>query len=138
MRKNLIWISLALTTAAVAPSAGVFAASNSNKLVIGKQGWVTIKSATKFGGTVLKPGTYSIEHERVGGTHLVTLQQLGDPNLALQYSDQAFVGQPVSVPCELETLPARVKKTVVTIVPDGTGQRITKIEIKGENVAHEL
>lgn len=138
MRKNLIWMALAVATVVAAPSAGVFAAPHSNTPVIGKQGWVTIKSATKFGDTVLKPGTYSIEHERVGGTHVVTLQQLGDPSLALQYSDQTFIGQPVSVPCELETLPARAKKTVVTIVPDGTGQRITKIEIKGENVAHEL
>ncbi len=138
MRKNLLRIALAVTTVAIAPSVGVFAAPNSNTPVIGKQGWVTIRSATKFGDTVLKPGTYSIEHERVGGTHLVTLQQLGDPNLALQYSDQAFVSQPVSAPCELEKLPGRAKKTVVTVVPDGTGQRITKIEIKGETVAHEF
>ncbi len=43
---------------------------------------------------------------------------------------------PVSVPRELERLPARVKHTVVATVQDGTVSRIEKVEIKGENVAH--
>ncbi|HZC22879.1 MAG TPA: hypothetical protein VE866_06035 [Candidatus Binatia bacterium] len=86
--------------------------------------------------SVLKPGTYYIEHEMNGGTHVFTFQQVGDPDLALQYSDESLVGQPVSVPCNLETLSARVKHTKLTTVPDGTLSRVVKIEIKGENVTH--
>ena len=138
MRKNLLWTALAVATVAVVPDAGVFAAPNRNGPVVGKQGWITIKTTTKFGDALLKPSTYSIQHEAVGRTHVVTAQQLGDPDLALQYSDRAFVGQPVSVPCQMETLPARAKKTVVTVVPDGDGQRIARVEIKGENVVHEF
>lgn len=105
-------------------------------LITGKQGYVTLKADTKFGDTVLKAGTYIVQHEMQGKTHVLTFLQLGDPNLALQYSDLAFVGEPVSMPCNLEPLSARVKHTQVTTVADGKISRIEKVEIKGENVAH--
>ena len=104
--------------------------------ITGKQGWITLKSPTEFGDTVLKPGTYYVEHEIQGSGHVLTFQQVGDPDLALQNSDQSLVGQPVSAPCHLETLSARVKHTKLTTVPDGALSRVLSIQIKGENVAH--
>jgi len=107
-------------------------------LITGKQGYVTLKTNTNFGDTVLKPGIYLVQHEMSGGRHVLTFWQMGDPSLALQYSDLAFVGEPVSVPCRLESLPARVKHTDVTTSHDDKLVRVVKVEIKGENVVHEL
>lgn len=121
--------SFAVTSTTTAPSAP-------SVQIVGKQGWVTLKSDTKFGDAVLKPGTYYVEHEMSGLSHVFTFQQVGDPDLALQYSDESLIGRPVSVPCNLETLPARVKHTKLITVPDGTLTRVVEIEIKGENVAH--
>lgn len=71
-----------------------------------------------------------------GASHFVSFQQTGDPDFALQYSDQALVGQSVNVKCQLEDLPRHAKRTATTTVVDGTEPRITRIEIKEENVAH--
>jgi hypothetical protein len=45
----------------------------------GKQDEITLKSATEFGNTLQKPGTYYVEHEMNGGRHVFTFQQVGDP-----------------------------------------------------------
>jgi hypothetical protein len=73
-----------------------------------------------------------------GGRHVLTFWQMGDPNLAQEYSDLAFVSEPVSVPCRLESLPARVKHTDVTTSHGDKIARVVKVEIKGENVVHGL
>jgi hypothetical protein len=63
---------------------------------------------------------------------------MGDPNLAQEYSYLAFVGEPVSVPCRLESLPARVKHTGISTSDDDKLVRVVKVEIKGENILHEF
>ncbi len=128
------FFAMALFAASLA--AGPVLAQQNPALITGKQGYVTLKKDTKFGDTVLKSGTYLVQHEMNGGKHVLTFWQMGDPSLAQEYSDLAFVGEPVSVPCELETLSGRVKHTVVATIPDGTLSRIEKVEIKGETVAH--
>jgi hypothetical protein len=131
--KRSIFFAFALFTAlAVGPAY----AQQTSPLIMGKQGYVTLKADTKFGDTVLKRGTYLVQHETSNGRHVLTFWQMGDPSLAQEYSDQAFVGEPVSVPCSLETLGGRVKHTEVETVPDGALSRVEKVEIKGETVAH--
>ena len=73
-----------------------------------------------------------------GGRHVLTFWQKGDPNLAQEYSDLAFVGEPVSVPCRLDMLPARVKHTGITTSDDDKLVSVVKVEIRGENIVHEL
>lgn len=120
------------------PDAAVTAPPAPAAEITGKQGWITLKSDTRFGNTVLKPGTYYVQHQMIAGSHELSFQQMGDPDLALQYSDEGTVGEPVSARCQIENLSARVKRTTIATVPDGTGRRTIKIEIKGENVAHTL
>lgn len=106
--------------------------------VVGKQGWITLKADTKFGDKLLKAGVYYLQHEVRAGSHGVTFQKVGDPDLALQYSDKGTDGPPVTAQCHLENLPTKAKRTTIGTVPEGTMRRIAKIEIKGENVAHIL
>jgi hypothetical protein len=119
-------------------TAGTVFAQQDPMQVTGKQGFVTLKADTKVGDAVLKPGTYIVEHEMTGKTHVLTFWKMGDPSLAQEYSDEALVGEPVSVACKLESLPSRVKHTEVATAQDDKLARVVKVEIKGENVAHEL
>jgi hypothetical protein len=100
--------------------------------ITGKQAWIALQEDTLVGDIVLKSGAYQIGHELRGGTHVFTFRMIGDTDLG------TFVGQPVSVPCRLETLSAHVKHTRLTRIPDGTRRRLVRIEIRGENVAHSF
>lgn len=138
MRKNLLFLALAVIAGIVMFNTAVLAAAKPDRQIVGKQGWITLKSETKVGDHALPAGIYYFSHEVRDGSHFMAFQQVGDPDIALQYSDEGTVGPVIRVECRMETLPARVKKTDATSVPDGTERRITRIEIKGENVAHEF
>lgn len=104
--------------------------------IVGKDGWITLTKDTMFGGVLLKPGSYLVADEPAGTNHGVTLWKAGDPDLALQYSDKAFDGDPIFKSCTMQTAPSKFKKTRIVTVSDGGIQRITQVEIKGENVIH--
>lgn len=137
MRKNSRFLTLVVIAGALLLNVVFAFAASQSSTKIGKQGDIWLSRGTKIGDLTLKPGHYQIQHETRSGTqHGFSFQQLGDPGLALQYSDEATIGAPRVVPCTPETLTAIAKHTVVTTVPDGNERRITRIEIKGENVAH--
>lgn len=136
MMKRVLIIALMAIAAVMTLNVSSLASTKPGTVVIGKQGWITIKSATKVDDQTLSPGDYYFSHDVLGTWHFVAFQKLGDPGLALQYSDEDTVGPPVRVDCRVEKLAERARKTEVTIVQDGTAQRITEVEIKGENVAH--
>lgn len=117
-------------------NAAVSASAAPELLVVGKQGWVTFTVDTKLGSTLLKPGNYYLQHEARGDSHVMTFQRLGDPDIALQNSDLALDGPPVTAYCKVENLNARAKHTTILTAPAGAQRRITRIEVKGENVAH--
>lgn len=107
-----------------------------DKLVVGQQGTVLLEKPTKFGDYTLQPGEYVVQHAVEGQGHILTFV-----NMATWASIQAgnpSTGNAYAVKCEMEPLPTKVRKTTITTVPDGNGRRITRIEIKGENVAHTL
>jgi hypothetical protein len=132
MKRTAILVLVAVAILAV-NSAIAFAESGP---VVRKEVWVTLTKNTEFGGTILKPGYYLVQDTVSGGTHWVSLRKAGDPDLALQYSDKAFEGDAVSETCSVQKLPRTSKKTKVVTVPEGANQRISVMEIKGEDVLH--
>lgn len=137
MRKNSLFLTLIAIAGALLLNAALAFAASQSATKIGKQGDIWLSRETKIGDLTLKAGHYQVQHETANGAqHVLSFQQLGDPDLALQNSDMAFVGEPAVVSCTLETLDARAKHTRVTTVPDGNERRITRVEIKGETVAH--
>lgn len=118
------------------PNNAITAPAAVNAQIVGKQGWITLNADTQFGAAVLKPGTYYLQHQANEASHAVAFQRVGDPDLALQYSDEGTVGSPITAQCKIQSLPARVKHTTIATVSDGPARRIARIEIKGENVAH--
>lgn len=105
----------------------------------GKRGESTLSQPTKVGDTVLQPDTYVVQHRVSGSDHFVRFVELkevqdwngiGGP---ITYTEDQKAGE---IPCRIEPAANPIKKTAIfTITENGTVQ-ITKIVIKGENVAH--
>lgn len=126
---------LGLAAVAVLTIGNIIAFAESGP-VVRKEAWVTITKNTEFGGAILKPGYYLVEDTISGGTHWISFRKAGDPGLALQYSDKAFAGDAVFETCSVRELPYTSKKTKLVTAPDGANQRISALEIKGENILH--
>lgn len=112
------------------------ASAPQSSFILGKEAWVTIAKDTMFDGALLKPGFYLVADRSSGATHGVTFWKAGDSNLALQYSDKAFDGDPIFQSSTVQAAPSMIRKTRIVTVSDGGVQRITQVEIKGENVIH--
>jgi hypothetical protein len=110
-------------------------ATAGEKLMIGKQGTVSLSTDTKFGDTVLKPGEYVVQHAVEGEGHIFTFVNVATYT-STQAENPSSTGNAYAAKCSIEPLQAKVRRTTVTTVPDGAGRRITRIEIKGETVAH--
>ena len=100
----------------------------------GKTGEITLTTKTKIGGVALKPGSYLVRH-RVEGTshriHFSWLKGASNPLAPVQ-----VVEWPVEVACRVEPMGAKASSTALFLSYDSGVPRITRIEIKGERVAH--
>lgn len=119
-----------------------------NKLKLGKQDDITLMSVTKVGNLTLRPGHYILRHRTSDGKHAMHFVSFvpyggetghgrtyypagyGLPSNRMGKSD---AGEPE---CRIEPLKTTVKRTQVFFVNENGGKRITRVEIKGENVAH--
>ncbi len=135
MRYNLAFLKFAISIGILMLAVGFALAAGPAAATIGNTGHIWLGRTTQIDGLTLKPGHYQIWHETTNSQHVLFFHELGDPDLALQYSDQSFVGKPAAVKCRVETLAMPAKRTTVTTVPDGHAQRIPRIEIQGETVA---
>jgi hypothetical protein len=82
------------------------------------------------GGLKLEPGRYKIQHRVEGADHFVHFTEV------TKASGGATVGHPGEVRCSVEPLDKKVRATAVYTTKEGEAQRVTKVEIAGENVAH--
>src|SRR5579883_1414581 len=65
----------------------------------------------------------------------VEAEQSGTEGGHYTYTEHNKAGE---IPCRIEPVPSPIKKTTVYTEPDDGTPRITKVVIKGENVAHIL
>ena len=109
-------------------------------LKVGKEDDITLTSVTKVGSLTLQPGHYILQHRVKHGEHAVHFVKFipyggGEPGKGRPYYpfSATEVGEQQ---CKLEPLTTPATQTNVFFVDDDGTQRITRIEIKGENVAH--
>lgn len=129
-------------------SAYSFAVEKSNKLTRGQQDDVTLLTMTKVGDLTLLPGHYILQDKLSHGKHMMSFDsfvpygsQPGHgrtyypPKLALPWSPmgRSRMGE---TECAIRRLDLKVKRAQVVFVDERGTQRITRIEIRGENVAH--
>ena len=100
---------------------------------VGKTASVTFSQETQVGNVMFQPGDYTVRH-RVVGTERYMVFQRTDENYYAGTSQD--VGKPQRVECRMEPLGSKVSQTTAIFEPEGSVEKLKKIEIAGENVEH--
>lgn len=135
-------VALAFTVLQLWSGTIVLAQGTPNQIKVGKRDDVTLTSVTKVGDLTLQPGHYILQHRVSHGEHAVHFVDFipygGEPGHGRTYypSGPTGISHTGEQACKLEPLKAKATQTQVYFADDNGVQRITRIEIKGENVAH--
>ncbi len=108
----------------------VLAQEAGRQLTVGKRGEFSLTSETKAGTLTLAPGRYILQHRVTRGDHAFHFVNIIPYEPSVSYVPQG------EQKCKLEPLKAKSERTQVYLVDEDGAKRITRIEIKGENVAH--
>jgi hypothetical protein len=103
---------------------------------VGKTGDVTFGLEALVGDLRLKPGRYQIQHRTDGPDHFVHFTEVTKNLPYGQSGGTTAVAHPGEVKCRLEMLDHKVSATTVYTREEGAATRVTKVLIRGENVAH--
>ena len=119
-----------------------FAQQTENKLLkVGKQDDITLTSVTKLGALTLEPGHYILRHRTIDGKHAVHFVSFvpygGETGHGRTYYPAGYgAAEAGELECQVEPLKTTVRRTQVFFAEEDGTKRITRVEIKGENVAH--
>lgn len=105
-------------------------------LKVGKKQDVEFTVETLVGEMRLKPGRYVLQHRVDGSDHFVHFTEVAKAVPASGTGGGATKAHPGEVKCGLEPLEKKVKQTTVYMAEEGEARRVTKVLIRGENVAH--
>lgn len=101
----------------------------------GKTGFLTLTEPAQIGSVVLPAGDYQVTHRFSSTGHYTEFARITESNLGFEgsptYEDRKVVA---TVDCTMQPLPAKAGKTAI----EKDGQRIARLEIKGEDVAHSF
>lgn len=114
----------------------VAAAADQQVIKVGKKGEVMLSEDTQVGDLSLKAGHYQMQHRVEGSDHMIhftEMRGMHNPSAPGGPTSEAHSG---GVKCRLEPMSAKASQTAVTTSTEGGVRRITRIEIRGENVAH--
>lgn len=100
---------------------------------VGKTATISFAHETQVGDVMFKPGDYTIRHHAIGANQFMVFQRTEEDPYDGDYED---VGRPQRVACRMEPLNAKVSDTTAAFEPEGSVDKLTKIEIAGENVEH--
>lgn len=129
MKKHTSWISFLLVVAVILFfSAAIAAAAQKEQVIkVGKKGNITLTEDTKVGEMTLKAGQYTVQHRVQGSEHFVHFVPAGKT---------AYKSGPSEMQCSLESLDSKASQTAVYTTREDGSSRVTKVVIRGENVAH--
>ncbi len=136
MKGNLLRLSLFVTAFSILFLARTFtmAADQEQVLKVGQKGGITLSTETKAGDLTLKPGSYMVQHRVEGSDHFVHFTERTKEYP--YYRSGLPKAHPGEVKCRLEPLKAKASQTTVHLMKEDGVMRVTKIIIRGENVAH--
>ncbi len=115
------------------------AAQGEQELKVGKKDDVTFTREVRLGEITLQPGKYRIQHRVEGADHFVHFTSLltTTPSAHKTASGVGIpAGEAGEVKCRLEPLEKKARETTLQLQNEGDSQRVIKILIRGENVAH--
>lgn len=101
----------------------------------GKTGELTLAGPAQVGSVVLPAGNYAVRLITSPTGHFMEFARVTETNLGYEgsptYTDREVVA---TVNCNMQALNAKAGKTAI----EKEGFRIARLEIKGENVAHNF
>jgi hypothetical protein len=124
--KQLRTLTAVLAALILALVTGSAMAANQKEVNGGKKAEIVLTIPAHVGDVVLPAGHYVFQHMVSAGQHVATFA--GPEGTASTTSTE--------VKCTNEILPQRVRQTSVTVENVGGVNKITRIEIAGETVAH--
>lgn len=132
-RTPLLLLSAGLVFAATLFSA---AAHDVEILKAGKEGRISLDSTVLAGDSTLRPGNYTVQHRAEGGRHFVRFTRIGWRKSPAQKLVRRTAVIEAEVPCHVEALPQIPDATAFYLkTQDGTAH-LTRIEVRGETIAH--
>lgn len=130
-QKRYLLLPLLLTGALFITAAAW--AKEGEAIRVGKTASLNFAHETQVGDVMFQPGDYTVRHRVVEGAQYMVFQRTED-NPYVGTTDD--VGKPQRVQCRMEPLNKKVSGTMASFNPDGGFDRLTAIEIAGENVEH--
>lgn len=100
---------------------------------VGKTATISFAHETQVGDVMFKPGDYTVRHRAIGANEFMVFQRTEENPYGGDYED---VGKPQRVECRMAPLSTKVSDTTAVIEPEGSLDKLTKIETAGENVEH--
>jgi hypothetical protein len=101
------------------------------RVEVGNKGEVSFNVETEVGGMMLKPGSYQFQHRVENGEHFVRFTELSKSPVGTRPKDVAG-----EVKCAIEPADEEFSRTAIYSTVEGGTNRVTRIEVKGENVVH--
>ena len=118
--------------------AAAIAQQHKHEIKVGKTGEITFDKETEVGDMTLKPGRYQFQHRVEGTDHFVHFTEWTKINPASPNIITSPKAHPGEVKCRLEDLGSKASQTRVFLDTGGATQRIFRVEVAGEHVAHLL
>ncbi len=115
------------------------AAPREQELTVGKSDDVSFAKEVRVGEVTLKPGKYRVQHRVEGADHFVHFETLATATPSAHKTATGMAvpaGEAGEVKCRIEPLGAKVQETTLHLLNEQGGKRLTRVLIRGENVAH--
>ena len=115
------------------------ATAQEHEMEVGNKDEVMFTTERMVGNLTFAPGHYRVQHRMEGTDHFVQFTFLKgvhqSPSMGGNPTGTEIVGQ---IKCRVEPLDQKASRTLIYSRKEGGGERITKILVRGENVAHVL
>lgn len=135
--RSLFTAALLLAMTSFAAAAGL---DSHSAVKVGKSATVQILNTTMIGGLTLQPGTYSLNFKTENDQHYMDVVMTGKGTGA--WAESSAYGRvatyvPVGeVKCRLEQTTGKNQQTALYTTSSGGMRSVTKLEVRGETVAH--
>lgn len=126
MKTQRIWLALlpVITWTILFAGGSALAGEHHHEMKVGKKGDITFTTPMKVGNLTLEPGPYMFRHRMEGKKHFLRFTSM---------KTRIHTGD---VLCRLEPLDGKSKHTSVTAIEENGFRRITRMVVRGEDVAH--
>lgn len=135
MRKSWLLVIVALMVASLT-FINAATAADQQVTKVGKKGDTLFTEPTQIGDVTLKPGHYRFQHRVEGNDHFVSFTELQMSQANHVTGSQIGTKKSGEINCRVEPLDKKLTKTAIYSDSSSGVKKVTRIEVKGENVAH--